>query len=113
MKRRLFFFCAIATVTGILIGFLAKEFYWFFLVPLFFIPLVVYRKRTDFIVIILLFTLFSCNSKQTYVEQDIVNFNYNNISTGASPYWIDNEVVCFSEHSLVWNLYFVDSQGKL
>lgn len=73
MKRRLFFFCAIATVTGILIGFLAKEFYWFFLVPLFFIPLVVYRKRIDFIVIILLFTLSAVNSSIGYKE---VNTSY-------------------------------------
>ena len=48
MKKRLFFFCALFTVVGILIGFIAKEFYLFFLAPLIFIPFAVYKRKFAF-----------------------------------------------------------------
>ena len=45
MKRRLFFFCALFMVAGIIAGAFIKEFSLLFLLPLALLPFVLFKKR--------------------------------------------------------------------
>jgi len=63
------------------------------------------------LIFIFLFTLSSCNSKQTYVKQDTINLNYNNISAGSGC-WMGNNFICSTEHNFSFDLYVTNTKGK-
>lgn len=63
------------------------------------------------IVMVMLCLLCSCNNTQTYIKQDNINLNYNNISAGSGC-WIGNDFIYSIENNLVFNLYVTDIKGK-
>lgn len=56
--------------------------------------------------------LCSCNDTQTYIKQDNINLNYNNISAGSGC-WMDNNYICSTEHNFAFDLYLTDDKGKV
>ena len=70
MKRRLFFFCALFMVAGILAGAFVKEFSPLFLCPLVLIPFVLLKKQLKIAVVIVLFVLSFVNTSCGYKEID-------------------------------------------
>lgn len=69
------------------------------------------RVNNIALIIILLFTLCSCNNNQIYLRQDTINLNYNNISAGDGQ-WLDNDAMCSTEHNFGFDLYVTDVKGK-
>lgn len=68
MKKRLFFFCAVAMVVGIIIGSYAKEFTPLFLVPLALLPFFVFKRLFKFALVTLLLVISLTNSACAYKE---------------------------------------------
>lgn len=56
--------------------------------------------------------LCSCNSTQTYIKQNNISLNYNNISAGSGC-WMDNNFICSTEHNFAFDLYLTDDKGKV
>lgn len=55
--------------------------------------------------------LCSCNSTQTFIRQNNINLNYNNISAGSGC-WMDNNYICSTEHNFAFDLYLMDNTKK-
>ena len=68
MKRRLFFFCALFMVAGIIAGAFIKEFSLLFLIPLALLPFVLFKKRFKIAIVIVLFVLSLVNASCGYKE---------------------------------------------
>ena len=64
------------------------------------------------ILISLCMVLCSCRSNFIYENCAQTNFNYNNISAGISPYWIDDNGVYFMQHNLGFDVCKIDQNGK-
>ena len=62
-------------------------------------------------IIIMLCLLCSCNSTQTFIRQNNINLNYNNISAGSGC-WMDNNYICSTEHNFAFDLYLMDNTKK-
>ncbi len=81
MKKRLFFFCAISIVIGILLGAWAKEFLICFLFPLLFLPFAFIKKKLALGAVILLFVISFVNSSCAYreIKQEIPSASFSGI----------------------------------
>ena len=57
--------------------------------------------------------LCSCADSGIFYEpQDHISFNYNNISTGNTAYWIDTDAVYYQQHDLLFNVYMIKEDGQ-
>lgn len=62
-------------------------------------------------IITVVFLLCSCKNTQTYIKQDNINLNYNNISAGSGC-WLNNNFICLIKHNFGFDLSIVDDKSK-
>ena len=69
------------------------------------------KKKIFVISIVLLLCFCSCGAKSSFVPQDEISFNYNNISAGQNNFWLTNDSLCYISNGLFPNYYLVTEQG--
>ncbi len=62
--------------------------------------------------VILCLILCACSDNRTYIKQDEINFNYNNISAGSPSYWIEGDAFFYSQHNFVFDIYKMNDNGR-
>lgn len=120
MKKRLFFFCAVFTVLGILLGFVAKEFSLLFLAPLCIIPFALRKRKFVLAVFVLLFTFSLIHSSCAYKKVDttlsssFISGIVSDVREGESKAFILSDVTIITpdETTLYTKNLFVSFSGE-